>query len=698
MTACGTHWAEPGRCPGRRGSEAEPDGGADGADGLIEVRNLGIEFARGDGWVRVVEGVDLSLPAGRTLALVGESGCGKTVTALALMGLLPRRTGRIASGSIRLDGRELVDLPPGAMRAIRGREMAMIFQEPDTSLNPAFTVGDQIAEMVRVHQGLGRRAAMLAAVEALERVDIPDPGARARSYPHELSGGMRQRAMIAMALACEPRVLLADEPTTALDVTIQAQILDLLASLRDELGMAMVFVTHDLGVVAEIADDVAVMYAGQIVERATVDELFAHPKHPYTEALIRALPQSATPGERLATIPGQVPDPAAWPRGCHFADRCAHAQDRCRTAPVELVDGVRCVRAAELHLAGTDVTTETLLSVRGLEKHFPVRSGVLRRVIGHVRAVDGVDLEIQAGQTLGLVGESGSGKSTTARLVTRLIEPTGGQVVFAGADLAALSGAELRTARRRIQMVFQDPYASLSPRFTVAQIVSEPLQVHKLEGGDLTTRVVELLDQVGLDASVVDRYPHEFSGGQRQRIAVARALALRPDLVVCDEPVSALDVSVQSQVINLLADLQAEQGLAYLFISHDLSVVRHVSDRIAVMYLGRVVEEGPAAAVHDAPTHPYTEALVSAVPVPNPTRQRARRRIVLQGDVPSPLHPPAGCHFHPRCPHVLDICRTVDPPAFTLPDGGRVHCHLHTEGPRLAGAPVRALEAINNGR
>ena len=342
-----------GPVPRKPGVEAEPDGGADGADGLIEVRNLGIEFARGDGWVRVVEGVDLSLPAGRTLALVGESGCGKTVTALALMGLLPRRTGRIASGSIRLDGRELVDLPPGAMRAIRGREMAMIFQEPDTSLNPAFTVGDQIAEMVRVHQGLGRRAAMLAAVEALERVDIPDPGARARSYPHELSGGMRQRAMIAMALACEPRVLLADEPTTALDVTIQAQILDLLASLRDELGMAMVFVTHDLGVVAEIADDVAVMYAGQIVERATVDELFAHPKHPYTEALIRALPQSATPGDRLATIPGQVPDPAAWPRGCHFADRCAHAQDRCRAAPVELADGVRCVRAAELHLAGT---------------------------------------------------------------------------------------------------------------------------------------------------------------------------------------------------------------------------------------------------------------------------------------------------------------------------------------------------------
>ncbi len=335
-----------------------------------------------------------------------------------------------------------------------------------------------------------------------------------------------------------------------------------------------------------------------------------------------------------------------------------------------------------------------LLAVRALEKHFPVRSGVLRRVVGQVRAVDGVDLEIQAGQTLGLVGESGSGKSTTARLVARLIAPTGGQVVFAGQDLAGLSGADLRAARRRIQMIFQDPYASLSPRLTVAQIVAEPLRVHHLDGGgDLTARVVELLDQVGLDGTVLDRYPHEFSGGQRQRIAVARALALRPDLVVCDEPVSALDVSVQSQVINLLADLQAEKGLAYLFISHDLSVVRHVSERIAVMYLGRVVEEGPAAAVHDAPTHPYTEALVSAVPVPDPVRQRARRRIVLQGDVPSPLTPPAGCHFHPRCPHAMDVCRSVDPPAHELPDGGRVHCHLHTEGPRLAGAPVRDLEA-----
>ena len=341
-----------GPAPPVPSSRSAPVAG-DTDEGLVEVRDLAIEFARGDHWVRVVEGVDLTLPAGRTLALVGESGCGKTVTALALMGLLPRRTGRVASGSIRFDGLELVDLPPGALRAVRGRAMAMIFQEPDTSLNPAFTVGDQIAEMVRVHQGAGRRAAMLAAIEALERVDIPDPAARSRNYPHELSGGMRQRAMIAMALVCSPRVLLADEPTTALDVTIQAQVLDLLASLRDELGMAMVFVTHDLGVVAEIADEVAVMYAGQIVEQATVDELFARPKHPYTEALIRALPQSATPGERLATIPGQVPDPAAWPAGCRFADRCAHAEDRCRSGPVELAGGVRCVRAAELHLEGT---------------------------------------------------------------------------------------------------------------------------------------------------------------------------------------------------------------------------------------------------------------------------------------------------------------------------------------------------------
>jgi oligopeptide transport system ATP-binding protein len=337
--------------------------------------------------------------------------------------------------------------------------------------------------------------------------------------------------------------------------------------------------------------------------------------------------------------------------------------------------------------------TAPLLSVRGLAKHFPVRSGVLRRTVGQVRAVDGVDLEIQPGQTLGLVGESGSGKSTTARLITRLIEPSGGEINFDGTDLGPLSSSELRAVRRRIQMVFQDPYASLSPRLTVAQIVGEPLRVHRLaSGADLDARVVELLGQVGLDASGLDRYPHEFSGGQRQRIAVARALAVGPDLVVCDEPVSALDVSIQSQVINLLADLQAEQGLAYLFISHDLSVVRHVSDRIAVMYLGRIVEEGPAEAVHDHPTHPYTQALLSAIPVPDPVRQRSRRRIVLQGDVPSPLDPPAGCHFHPRCPYVMDVCRSEDPPAFALPDGGRVHCHLHTDGPRLAGASVRTLD------
>jgi len=335
-----------------------------------------------------------------------------------------------------------------------------------------------------------------------------------------------------------------------------------------------------------------------------------------------------------------------------------------------------------------------LLEVRGLTKHFPVRSGVLRRVVGHVQAVDGVDLQVDRGETLGLVGESGSGKSTTARLVLRLVEPTAGEVVFDGTDLTTLDRAAMGELRRRIQMVFQDPYASLSPRLTVAQIVGEPLSVHgRARGAARDERVVELLEQVGLDAAALDRYPHEFSGGQRQRIAVARALALEPDLVVCDEPVSALDVSIQSQVVNLLADLQERLGLAYLFISHDLSVVRHVSDRIAVMYLGRVVEEGPAAAVHDQPAHPYTQALLSAIPVPNPARQRARRRIVLQGDVPSPLDPPAGCRFHPRCPYAMDVCRTEDPPAFALPGGGRVHCHLHTEGPRLAGASVRDLDA-----
>ncbi len=686
---------------------------------LLTVDGLTVEFATAAGWLAVVEDVGVSVARGETLGLVGESGSGKSVSSLAVMGLIPPQSGRVRARTLRFDGRELTSLSRGDMRRLRGDELSMIFQEPMTSLNPAFTVGNQIAETVRVHRPVSRSRAWARAVEMLDRVGIPDPHRRVKDYPHAFSGGMRQRAMIAMALACDPKLLIADEPTTALDVTIQAQILELMRSLQRELGMAIVFVTHDLGVVAEICDRVAVMYAGQVVEQAPVDDLFSRPEHPYSEGLLASMPQVAPPGEPLRVIPGQVPRPGELPLGCRFHPRCAYRADACIAAPVELVVGTggaltRCVRQAELTLAGTTWTAPVpveravgasaapppvpLLEVRGLAKEFPVHSGVLRRVVGHVRAVDGIDFAIAPGETLGLVGESGSGKSTTARLVLRLVEPSAGTVVLEGDELTAMSARELRRVRRGMQIVFQDPYSSLDPRATIAETVGEPLEVHEgIKGKARDERVAELLEQVGMGRHLIRRYPHEFSGGQRQRIAVARALALSPRLLICDEPVSSLDVSTQSQVINLLTELQDRLELAYLFIAHDLSVVRRISDRIAVMYLGRIAEIGDAEEVYTRPTHPYTEALLSAIPVPDPREQRRRKRIVLVGDVPSPLDPPGGCRFHPRCTYAMDICREADPAPFVTPGGTTVACHLHTEGPRLAGEAVTLLDAPPGG-
>ena len=690
---------------------------------LLAVDGLNVAFASAHGWLHVVDDVGFTVAPGETLGLVGESGCGKTVSSLAVIGLIPKRSGRVQARSLRFDGRDLAALSPGEMRQIRGREISMIFQEPMTSLNPAFTVGNQIAETVRVHRRVSRREAWQRAIEMLERVGIPDPHRRVKDYPHAFSGGMRQRAMIAMALACDPKLLIADEPTTALDVTIQAQILELMRSLQRELGMAIIFVTHDLGVVADICDRVAVMYAGEVVEQENVSDLFARPRHPYTAALLASMPQLAERGSTLRVIPGQVPRPEDFPIGCRFAARCPYRADACIAAPVPLHptagthqaggSEVRCLRAEEIELAGSTWTAlvtngataatampAPLLVVRGLTKAFPVHAGVLRRVVGHVRAVDGVDFAIAPGETLGLVGESGSGKSTTARLVLRLIEPTSGSVLLDGHELTTLPAAELRRARRGMQIVFQDPYSSLDPRATIADTVGEPLEVHEgLKGRARDDRVAELLDRVGLGRHLIRRYPYEFSGGQRQRIAVARALALNPRLLLCDEPVSSLDVSTQSQVINLLKELQDQLGLAYLFIAHDLSVVRHISNRIAVMYLGRIVETGAAEEIYTRPTHPYTEALLSAIPVPDPRAQRDRHRIVLHGDVPSPLAPPSGCRFHPRCAYAMDICRAEEPAPFVTPVGTTVACHLHTEGPRLAGQPVTFLgsDARGNG-
>ncbi len=685
---------------------SEPDG-APTTGALLEVDSLHVEFLTDGAWVPAVENVSFSMAPGETLALVGESGCGKTVSSLAVMGLIPRSNGRVSAGQVRFAGEDLLAVRPDELRRIRGDRIAMVFQEPMTSLNPAFTIGDQIAFAVRAHRDCSKAQARARALEVLDRVGIPDAARRLDDYPHAFSGGMRQRAMIAMALSCDPQLLIADEPTTALDVTVQAQIIELLRSLRDQSGMAVLFVTHDLGVVADLCDRVAVMYAGQVVEASDVDSLFRRPRHPYTEGLLASMPQVATPGKRLTIIPGQVPRPGSVAAGCRFRARCPYGTERCEEDPIALVSvgegiSVRCVHEDALVLqppvigAGADDVAPPvrapLLEVRGLRKEFPVVTGLLRRVRGHVRAVDGIDLSVGAGETLGLVGESGSGKSTVARLVLRLIEPTAGSVTIAGHDLAQLRGRELRRSRADMQMVFQDPYSSLDPRATIAASVGEPLEIHRgMHGGARDQRVAELLELVGIGQHLVRRYPHEFSGGQRQRIAVARALALDPRLLVCDEPVSSLDVSTQSQVINLLADLQERLGLAYLFIAHDLSVVRHLSHRIAVMYLGRIIETGPATEVYVRPTHPYTEALLSAIPVPDPTRQRGRKRIVLRGEVPSAMNPPSGCRFRTRCPYAMEICAAEDPPPFVTEAGTTTWCHLHTSGPTLQGAPVSTL-------
>ena len=677
---------------------------------LLEVRDLCVDFGASAGAVRVVDGVSFAVDRGETLGLVGESGCGKSVSSLAVMGLIPSRSGRVRATTLRLGEHDLTTIDRSALRELRGPEMAMIFQEPMTSLNPAFTVGNQIAETVRAHGKVTRAQAKAHAVEMLDRVGIPDPHRRVMDYPHAFSGGMRQRAMIAIALANDPELLIADEPTTALDVTIQAQILELLRTLQRDTGMAILFVTHDLGVVADICDRVVVMYAGQVVEQASAEPVFARPRHPYSAGLLASMPQSTPPGRPLTVIPGQVPNPDAWPVGCRFADRCPHVAPECTSAPVAWAErddhGVRCVRADELELVGSRRVTDAdghpaprasapdLVRVTGLRKDFPVRSAFLRRQIGLVRAVDGVDLAIPTGRTLGLVGESGSGKSTVARLVLQLIEPTAGQVIVDGTDVTALAKRELRDARRHMQMVFQDPYSSLDPRQTIAETIGEPIEVHLgIKGRARDDLVTELLGQVGMGRYALRRYAYEFSGGQRQRIAIARALALDPQLLVLDEPVSSLDVSTQSQVVNLLTDLQERLGLTYLFIAHDLSVVRHISDQIAVMYLGRIVEQGPAEDVYTRPRHPYTEALLSAIPVPDPEYQRTRERIVLRGDVPSPLAPPSGCRFRTRCQYAMEVCANEDPPVFTAPGGTTVACHLHVTGPTLAGEPVTGLHA-----
>ena len=670
---------------------------------LLEVSQLRTWLASEDSVIRAVDGLSFGIEPGETFALLGESGSGKSITALSIMRLLPD-AGRVVSGTVRMDGTDLLTLPETAMRGVRGRRMAMIFQEPGTSLNPVMTVGTQIVEVLERHTTLRGEGARRRALELLESVGIPDSRRRLDEYPFQMSGGMKQRAMIAIALACSPALLIADEPTTALDVTIQAQVLELLRDLQRETRMSVLLITHDLGVVAQMAHRVAVMYAGEIVELASAAAFFARPAHPYSRKLLQAVPDVAGRNHTLAVIPGTVPSLSQEFVGCRFASRCDFAWARCREEnppAIEIGGGhaVRChlydskdqesrvrkqnsamARAEDAVVAEGPSDSSALLAVKDLQVYFPIRKGIFRRVVAQVKAVDGVSLEIRSHRTLALVGESGCGKTTVGKGILQLVPVTGGNVTFEGVDLGSLTAGALRPMRKDFQIVFQDPYSSLNPRMRVVEIVEEGMRTLDVGSGprERQERVDELLLQVGLTPDMKYRYPHEFSGGQRQRLAIARALAVEPKLLICDEPTSALDVSVQAQILNLLKDLQQRLGLAYLFITHNISVVQFLAHEVAVMYLGRIVEQGSVEEVLGAPRHPYTRALLSAVPVIDPA---GRREIVrLRGELPSPIRPPSGCHFHPRCPNVMPECRQAYPGATNVSPTHDVRCFLYGKG------------------
>ncbi len=660
---------------------------------VLKVKGLSTAIETSSGIVRPLAGVDLEIAPGETFALVGESGCGKSMTALTLMRILPE-TAAVTAGAVHLQGEELLGLPESAMRDVRGRRMAMIFQEPGTSLNPVLTVGRQIEEVLERHTPHRGAAARRRAIELLKSVGIGDAERRIDEYPFQFSGGMKQRVMIALALAAEPALLVADEPTTALDVTIQAQVLALLRDLQQRLGMSILLITHDLGIVAGMAHRVAVMYAGEIVEVAPREQFFRAPQHPYSRKLFEALPEGAKRGAALSVIPGQVPSLAGELAGCRFAARCEHATAQCRTespgwTTIAPGHAVRChlravERAPERAAAPVQAAAAPsraaapapLLEVRNLAVHFPIRKGFLKRVAGHVRAVDGISFDIPAGRTLALVGESGCGKTTAGKALLQLVPPTAGSVRFDGRDLCTMDASELRARRKDVQIVFQDPFASLNPRMRVADILAEGMSALGVLPDDAAraARVGELLRQVGLPPEAASRYPHEFSGGQRQRIAIARALSVEPRLIVCDEPTSALDVSVQAQILNLLKRLQAELGLAYLFITHNMAVVEYLADEIAVMYLGRIVESGTVDEVLRDPKHPYTRTLLAAVPTLDGLRPEGAE---VRGEQPSPIAPPSGCHFHPRCPAALDACRSAYPDARALSATHAVRCLLY---------------------
>ena len=707
------------------------------SDKVLDIRDLQISFSSIAGTTRAVNGVSLDVRSGEIVGLVGESGCGKSVTIRSIVGLVPSPPALFEDGEIWLRTRrgmtETLSLHKNmkALRQIRGRDVSMIFQEPMRSVHPMMTIGKQITEGILEHEVVDPAEAYERTVEMLDLVGLPNPAAQMNRYAHELSGGMRQRALIALALVCHPQLLLADEPTTALDVTIQAQILELIRDLRERMSMSVLLITHNMGVVANLADRISVMYLGKIMETGTVDEIFKEPAHPYTQGLLASMPSLfSQPKTHLQSLRGVVPELAMVPKGCVFADRCPYVMPKCDETPpvVELradhsaacwlyADGgeLQGADAATTKpsvsddgtLAGSLQAVEVVpspkneqasvaaqtpaadsgdiqLQIENVALHYPILRGLLRRQVGTVRAVDGVDLTIRRGETLGLVGESGCGKTSVGRLVARLVEPTAGRIRF-GADggleeITHISQKEMKRVRRAMGMVFQDPLSSLNARMNIRNIVGEPLMLHQVaRGRAVDDRVGELLEMVGLRAAHQSRFPHAFSGGQRQRIAIARALATEPSFLVADEPVSALDVSVQAQILNLLLSLQQQLSLSMLFIAHDIAVVRHVSDRIAVMYLGKIVELGEAREICIRPVHPYTEALLASIPLPMPGLETLRE--MPKGDLPDPANPPTGCRFHTRCPYSQQICEEEEPPLRHI-SGDADHfgaCHFQDE-------------------
>ena len=684
---------------------------------LLRVENLRTQFKTERGLVKAVDGVTYDIHEGEIVGLVGESGCGKSVSQLSLLQLIPSPPGEIVGGKAIFEGRDLLQFEANGseMRSIRGGKIAMIFQEPMTSLNPALTIARQLTEMMQLHLNMDNKVARDRSIELLKLVGIADAERRVDDYPHQFSGGMRQRVMVAMAVSCNPKLIIADEPTTALDATIQAQLLELMKDIVVRFKTAMVMVTHNLGIVARYARRINVMYAGRIIESGAVKEIWDNPLHPYTIGLLQCVPKL---GKKLTPIGGAPPHLINRPPTCPFLPRCQYQTKNCgkepwselrivegqhyvacqidtrsvaptasisprrdkkadTMQPVMATPGVTCPGVLE---SGGNIKPwqdDIILDVKNLRMYFPVTRGLFRRKVADVKAVDNISFKIKKGETFGLVGESGCGKTTVGRCTQRLYRPTGGQILFEGQDVTPLSGSKIMTLRRKMAVVFQDPYGSLNPRMNAGSIVGEPLKVHHLVNGnkEYEEKVEELFRMVELDPSMTDRFPHEFSGGQRQRIAIARALAGDPSLIICDEPISALDVSIQAQIINLLQELQEKKaGLTYMFISHDLLAVQYLSTRVAVMYLGRIVEIANSEELYDNTLHPYSRALLSAIPIPDPHLEEKRERIILQGDVPSPLNPPPGCNFHTRCPMAISECSQGVPPLRDVGNGHQVAC------------------------